>query len=198
MVKREEFVSRYADVNKRSVLNRDVLELEKYVDTELVKTVNIISMINQDQLELSTDVIVDSYITNDAIHNDNTVLDQGNGRSGGTNDVEFAIWGNTITDSDNQTAILTPWYNKRLDSDVDGALEIFLPAYTNKNAARLLVDKYLGPESTDNLTTTDYTDVYGFWRKIPQLDGSYADDPSTVQLVWDVIEHRFKIIFKLH
>lgn len=198
MIRREKFVSRYSDINKRSTLERDIVELEKFVDTELLKSANIINMINQDQLQLSDGEIVATEIINNSMHNDKNVLDNGTGRIGGTDNVEYAIWSNDITNTEKETVTDTPWYNKRLNTNVNGTLEVILPEYTNKNAAKLLVDKYLGPVDMSNLTDEDFNSVYGFWRKVPQLDGTVLDDPSAVQLVWDVAWQRFKIKFKLY
>lgn len=198
MIRREKFVSRYSAVNNRSTLERDIVELEKLVDAELLKSVNIIGMINRDQMQLTDGEVVSAIIVNDSIHNDKNVLDNGTGRKGGTDNVEYAVWSDSITNTLGESVTDTPYYNKRLNTDVNGVLEILLPENTNKNAAKMLTDKYLGPLDASNLTEEDFNSVYGFWRKVPQFDGTYSDDPNAVQLVWDDEWQRFKMKFKLH
>ena len=91
MLRRDEFVNRYSDLNNRTTLDMEIVELEQYVDSQLLVAENILNMINQDQLNKSQDSIVVNFIENESIHNDNTVIGNA-GRKGGIDNVEFAIW----------------------------------------------------------------------------------------------------------
>ena len=64
MIHREQFVSKYADLNKNSILEAEMLDLETFVDTELLKSENIISMINQDQINQNHNEIINNAIEN--------------------------------------------------------------------------------------------------------------------------------------
>jgi len=197
MIKRYNFVSTYASLNNKEYLEKLVIELEQYVDEQLHKANNIIKMINDDDLDLShTTEITHIKYTND-IHNDEHVLDNGAGRSGGPDNTKFAKWSDSITYADYSAANKEPIKNKTLDLTVNGELIVYLPENTNKNAAKMLVDKYLGPQDITDLTKEEESS-YGFWGTIPQLDGSVIYDPNVIKLYWDTNVQRFKIIFKLN
>lgn len=197
MLRRDEFVDRYSSLNNKQTLDLEIVELEQYVDTQLLAAENILNMINQDQLTGTQDEVVTNLIENESIHNINTIVGNA-GRKGGIDDVEFAIWKGKLLTNDTQDATLTPWLNKTLSTVVSGILTVILPEKTNKNAAKILVDKYLGPVDVSNLTTKDKESNFGFWRKIPQLDGNTADDPAAVELLWDNVLQLFKMKFKLN
>jgi len=197
MIKRHKFVSNYANLNNKIYLEKLAIELEQYVDDQLIKAENIIYMINDDDLDFSntTEITDIKYVNN--IHNDENVLDNGSGRSGGSNNLKYAIWNDIITHANGSSANDEPILNKTLDFTVDGELIIYLPEHTNKNAAKLLVDKYLGPQNLNNLTTKEQ-DLYGFWGTIPQLNGTVLYNSNAVKLYWDSELYKFKIIFKLN
>ncbi len=197
MIKRHNFVSTYASLNNKEYLEKLVIELEQYVDEQLLKADNIIKMINDDDLDFSyTTEITHIKYTND-IHNDENVLDNGSGRSGGPDNVTYAKWSDSITYADYSAANKEPVKNRTLDFTVNGELIVYLPDNTNKNAAKMLVDKYLGPQDITNLTKEEQNN-YGFWGTIPQLDGSLIYDPDVIKLYWDTNMQQFKIIFKLN
>jgi hypothetical protein len=93
----------------------------------------------------------------------------------------------------------TPWYDKTLNENVTGEIEVLLPVGTNKNLAKMLVDKYLGPADFTNLTSRELK-TYGFWRKIPDLGttSGIIDNTDAVQLIYVEDSDQYKIVFKLN
>jgi hypothetical protein len=197
MLKRYDFISKYANLNNEQYLKKLVNELEQYVDNQLLKAENIIRMINNDDLNFDNLTEILSIKLVNTIHNDSSVNDNGSGRSGGTDGSEYAIWSDAITYSDGTQANTTPIENKTLDFSTEGELFVYLPEHTNKNAAKMLVDKYIGPSDLSNLTIEEKQN-YGFWGTIPQLDGTTTYSSDVVKLYWDPSVERFKIAFKLN
>jgi len=197
MIKRFEFISNYANLNNNNYLKKLVLELEQYVDEQLLKVENIISMINNDSLNFNNTTEITVVKSTNAIHNNELVLDNGSGRSGGTDNSKYAIWSNLIVNPDHTPANNEPIINKTLDFTVDGELIIYLPKNTNKNAAKMLVNKYIGPSNLINLNNNKKNE-YGFWGTIPLLNGTNTFNPDVIKLYWDSELKQFKMIFKLN
>jgi hypothetical protein len=197
MIKRYDFISKYKNLNNEQYLKKLVNELEQYVDEQLLKAENIIKMINNDNLDFNYSTEITTIKLINTIHNDFVVNDNGSGRSGGTNGIKYAIWSSKITYQNGDPANINPIENKTLDFTVNGELIVYLPDNTNKNAAKMLVDKYIGPSDLNDLTI-DEKQKYGFWGIIPQLDGTTTYSPDVVKLYWDSNIKRFKIVFKLN
>jgi len=197
MLKRYDFVSKYANLNNEKYLKKLINELEQYVDEQLLKAENIIKMINDDNLDFNNLTEITNIKLTNPIHNNSIVNDNGSGRSGGVDGTKYAIWSNKITYPNGDSADINPIENKTLDVTVDGELIVYLPENTNKNAAKMLVDKYIGPSDLNNLTIEEKQN-YGFWGIIPQLDGTTTYNPDVIKLYWDPNINRFKIVFKLN
>ena len=202
MVRRDQFVDRYSALNNRKLLELELADLEKYVDSELLKDENIVVMINQDGVAGTDGEVISTTILNQSVHKDPSIRDNGSGRSGGLDNVEYAIWSEDITTTSSVGATETPWYDKTLNVDTTGVIEVYLPIGTNKNLATMLVDKYLGPADFTNLTNRELS-TYGFWRKIPTLgsaagESTVTDDTDAVQLIYVEATNQYKIVFQLN
>lgn len=205
MVRRDQFVQRYVEQNSLKTIKNQVTELEKFVDEQLVKKENLLSLINKNGLSLTDGVLDDnqtvtSYVSSDAIHRDQNVIDNGNGRSGPGK--AYAIWGDNIKNSNGQSESATPYEDLTLNEAVTGEIRIILPEDTNKNAAYLLTQKYLGPLKSDSTTFTDEEITNnGFWGRKPNLGTSNNTgatlDNNAVKLIYDKDVSRFVMIFKL-
>lgn len=203
MLRRDQFVIRYVANNNADVLAIEVKELEKYVDDQLVQDTNILNFVNQNGLSGTSGTLVSqtvngSYVNN-AIHINPNVLDNGSGRTG-TNR-QYAIWSNSITYSNKQPANTEPWLMLDIDTPIGGELRITLPEGTNKNAAYLLVQKYLGPLDVNSSDITrDESTAYGFWGRKPIIGSNGTSgtiDPNAVRLEYDAEQSRFVIVFTL-
>lgn len=205
MVRRDQFVQRYVEQNNLKTIKNQITELEKFVDSELVKKENLLNLINKNGLTITDGILDDnqnvtSYITSDSIHRDQNVLDDGNGRSGPSK--AYAIWGDNIKNSNGQLENLTPYEDLTLNEAVTGEIRIILPEDTNKNAAYLLTQKYLGPLKLDSATFTDEErNNNGFWGRKPNLgtnnNTGATIDNNAVKLIYDKDVSRFVMIFKL-
>lgn len=204
MVRRDDFVLRYTQLNNPAALNQQVQELETYVDAQLTTNANLLNYINQNGLAGTNGMLlsqeIDGQIINQAVHQDPTTLDNGSGRFGPN--LQYAIWSDKITTTNKIPANTTPWNNLTIDSgSVSGELHIPLPANTNKNAAYMLLQQYLGPlEPNTNLITTDQISNNGFWGRKPILGSNGTSamiDPNAVRLVYDATAEVFVMIFKL-
>jgi hypothetical protein len=159
-------------------------------------------MINRDGVAGTNGEIINDAILNETVHKDPSIRDNGSGRSGGVDNVEYAIWSKNITTTSSDDATKNPWYDKTLNKDVEGEIEVLLPVGTNKNLARMLVDKYLGPIDFTNLTDRELK-TYGFWRKIPTLgslagESSVTDNTDAVELIYVEDTDQYKIVFRLN
>jgi hypothetical protein len=203
MVRRDEFIQRYAEQNSLKNLKNQITELEKFVDGELIKNENLLNIINKNDLTLTNGEIDDnqfliSSISSDSIHRDQFVLDNNNGRSGPNRN--YAIWGSNLTNSTGGNESLTPWEDLTLNIPVTGELRITLPEFTNKNAAYLLCQKYLQPLKLDSNTFTDEDRRSGFWGRKPLIGTNNSTaglDANAVRLMYDKDTKRFILIFKL-
>lgn len=203
MIRRDTFIQRYVDQNNNKKIQSQVIELEKFVDTQLVDANNLLTYINQNGLSgtdgSSFTQLVTSSIVNDAVHRDPSVLDKGAGRSGPNK--EYAIWSSKLTDTNNNSVINTPYFDLVLNTSINGQLRIYLPTNTNKNAAYQLCQKYLQPliDDSSQITQTQI-DTLGFWGRKPIIgtNGTSAVlDPNAVQLLYDQINNRLIMIFSL-
>jgi hypothetical protein len=141
MIRRDHFIKSVAKINSGDYIKNKVVELEKFVDAELAKHENILSLINSNtQGEKNGNIeIVQTVEETYAVHSDPTVLgDDGevNGRK---------IWNDYMFYPNGGFATNEPWESITLTNDTqfDGALKVELPADTNKNVAKLLADKYM-------------------------------------------------------
>lgn len=203
MIRRDTFIQRYVDQNNNKKIQSQVIELEKFVDTQLVDANNLLTYINQNGLSgtdgSSFTQLVTSSIVNDAVHRDPSVLDKGAGRSGPNK--EYAIWSSKLTDTNNNSVINTPYFDLVLNTSINGQLRIYLPTNTNKNAAYQLCQKYLQPliDDSSQITQTQI-DTLGFWGRKPIIgtNGTSAVlDPNAVQLLYDQTNNRLIMIFSL-
>lgn len=205
MLRRDQFVQRYADLNNLKKLQAQVAVLEKYVDQQLVDSNSLLYYINQNGLgidgtsgQLYSQNVTSSFVNN-AVSRDQTVADNGNGRSGSNK--QYAIWGSNITNSSGNDASQSPQFDLTLDTSISGQFRISLPADTNKNAAYMLLQQYIGPLVNDSTQITQaQIDNYGFWGRQPILgsNGSSANvNPNAVQLVYDADLGCFVMIFSL-
>lgn len=205
MLRRDQFIQRYAEQNSLKTLKNQISELEKFVDDALVQKINLLNLINKNGLNLTDGILDDNqnvttYVFSDAIHRDQNVIDDGNGRSGPNK--LYAIWGDNIKSSTGQLENLTPYEDLTLNIPVTGEIRIPLPQDTNKNAAYLLMLKYLGPLKIDSLTfTEEEKSSYGFWGRKPTISTSGTSgatlDNSAVRLIYDKDVESFVMIFKL-
>jgi len=203
MVRRDVFIQRYVEQNNQKMINSEVIELEKFVDTQLLDINNLINYINQNGLSGTAGVLVTQDVTaaivNNSIHRTPSVLDNGAGR---TADKIYAFWSNGLTDASGNNVSGTPYYDLNIDTPITGELRVTLPENTNKNAAYLLLQKYLGPVVSDSsLITQNQIDTMGFWGRQPTLGSSgnlgATLDPDAVRLEYDSSQDRLVMIFTL-
>lgn len=203
MLRRDVFVQRYVDINNVKALQAEMAELEKYVDTALVDANNLLNYVNQNGLAGTSGMLDTQYVTssivNNTIHRDPAILDNGNGRAGSNK--QFAIWGTSITTPTGNDATTMPWFDLTIDSTMSGELRINLPTSTNKNAAYMLLQKYLGPLIADSSQITQaQIDTNGFWgrKPIPGSNGTAGlIDANAVRLMYDSSQELFVMIFSL-
>lgn len=203
MLRRDAFIQTYTATNNPKELEVEVIELEKFVDTALVADAAVLHYVNQNGLSGTSGYIDTQYVTssisNNSIHRDPNILDNGSGRTGPNK--EYAIWSSGLTNSTGQNASSTPYYDLTINTSITGELRVTLPENTNKNAAYLLMQKYLGPLQADsNLITQSQIDTMGFWGRKPILGSNGTSallDPSAVQLQYDSSINRLVMIFKL-
>lgn len=203
MVRRDAFVQRYVEQNNPKIIETEVIELEKFVDQQLVDINVLLDYVNQNGLAGTSGVLQTQYVNdaiiNNTIHRDTNVLDNGSGRTG--NNKQYAIWSDGLTTANGQSASATPWFDLTIDTTVTGEIHITLPVDTNKNAAYLLLQKYLGPLQIDSTTITqNQVNTLGFWgrKPIPGSNGTSALlDANAVRLEYNSDVKRFIMIFTL-
>lgn len=204
MLRRDQFVQRYAEQNNIKKLQTEMSELEKFIDTQLVDANALLQYINQNGLSGTNGLADSQYVTysisNDAVHRDPSVLDNGVGRSG--NNKQYAIWSSRLTDASNNNASQHPQYDLVMNGPVTGQIRVTLPENTNKNAAYMLLQRYLGPLVQDSSSINQtQLDTLGFWGRKPTLGSNNSTgavlDPNAVQLYYDNTVNRFVMIFTL-
>ena len=194
MIRRDEFIQKISELNNNNYLKRELIDLEKYVDEQLLIDENVIKFINRntqggDFNNTSNEELVDSINDTNQIHRHPDVVST-------TKEAEgiYKVWNDSLTNQDGRNLSTKPYIDKTLHNDIDSSIEILLPENTNKNVALLLKKKYL---STD-LKTEDG----GFWSIITRPDTNNIsniseDNNDMVEVVYNKDLNTVRMIFKL-
>lgn len=172
MFRRDEFLDLLNSLNSNEALQRQLKDLEKYVDDELRKNENVTKMINtttatSKPLENGLE-IVEEIKTTTLVHRDITVISDNKVTAGtSANAVSYAIWEDDLIYPDNKSATYTPWLDKTFSEtsvttySFNGKLRIKCPDNTNKFLAKILANKYMMVGKTDNNGNI----ISGFWSQ---------------------------------
>ena len=214
MVRRDEIIEKLGKLNSTDVINEQVEDLEKYVDTELQKEENIKKWINASSIGASSssglERVLQTNITN-SVHRDiTTVGDDKFTTSVGTNGlgipvpVAYITWNedneNDITKAGGGSAITEPWNDRTIaESQFDGTFTIECPVGTNKNTAFILANKYMKIGDFDS----DGNPTVGFWsnavRPNDKDNNVTTDTPlnDAVIVLYDKDEDKIYMKFKI-
>lgn len=172
MFRRDEFLDLLNSFNSNEALQRQLKDLEKFIDDELRKNENVIKLINMTtattkSLENGLE-IVEQIKTTTLVHRDITVVSNNKVTAGtSANAVSYAIWDDGLLYPNNSSATTTPWIDKTFSETsvttytFDGKLRIKCPDNTNKFLAKVLADKYMSVGKTDSQGNI----ISGFWSQ---------------------------------
>lgn len=168
MVRRDEIIEKLGKFNSTDVINEQVEDLEKYIDTELQKEENIKKLINASSIGASStsglERVTQTNITN-SVHRDITTVGDDKVIIGsGVNAVAYVAWNednqDDITKAGGGSAISEPWNDRTIaENQFDGTITIECPKGTNKNTAFTLAEKYMKIGDFDS----DGNPTVGFW-----------------------------------
>ena len=208
MIRRDEFIQKLHEYNSTEYIERELDNLEKFVDTELSKEENIIKMINSISAGsngTSGEEYVNVIIPTNSVHKDINAKGDENIT---LNKISYAIFeeeDTEITLNDGKDATETPWDDiTLLEADnFDGYLDIELPVNTNKMVAQKLVEKYLKADDFETDESDGETEPSsGFWSKAPKPNDSNNDETGTdlndaVSLIYYSDTNLLVMMFKL-
>ena len=170
MVRRDEIIEKLGKLNSTDVINEQVEDLEKYIDTELQKEENIKKLINSSSIGASStsglERVLQTNITN-SVHRDITTVGDDKVIIGtGVNAVSYVEWNedneNDINKAGGGSATTEPWNDRTIaENQFDGTITIECPLGTNKNTAFTLAQKYMKIDDFDS----DGNPIVGFWSK---------------------------------
>jgi hypothetical protein len=168
MVRRDEIIEKLGKFNSTDVINEQVEDLEKYIDTELQKEENIKKLINSSSIGAAStsglERVTQTNITN-SVHRDITTVGDDKVIIGtGVNAVSYVEWNenteNDITKAGGGSASTEPWNDRTIaENQFDGTITIECPVGTNKNTAFALAEKYMKIGDFDS----DGNPTVGFW-----------------------------------
>jgi hypothetical protein len=177
MYRRDEFIKKLSSLNSGDSLREQVKKLEVHVDAELKKADTVLSLINsnpQGTVVGNTETINDITETY-AVHTESNI-------SGNTEIVDGkVVWNDGLTFNNGKgSASASPWTHINISANsFDGNIKILLPEDTNKNAAKMLADRYM-----DTTVQADYP-VGGHWGE------------GNVLVTHDLVSNKLYMIFKL-
>ena len=185
MIRRDEIIQKLHEFNSSEKIERELANLEKFVDEQLVNDDNIIRLINSitaGSSGTSGEEFIDRYIPTNSVHRDITAKNSDSQKNITIDNISYAIFeddDDEIKTSNGDDATEEPWEDITIaEADqFDGYLEIDLPENTNKMVAQLLVEKYLLSGEFDD----DDEPTSGFWSK-----GNKPNDSSNAPQGGDV------------
>lgn len=155
MIRRDQFLDKLNDNNSSEANLKNLQELEKFVDEQLISVSNINKFVNSisattSGLSIDGFEIVDLIKTTTSIHRDLTVdsNDKITIKNENNDVVTYSIWSDTLKFSNGQPASNFPQNDKviaetfNITLKYDGKLRIKLPDGTNKFVAKTLANKY--------------------------------------------------------
>jgi hypothetical protein len=172
MLRRDEFLDLVGSQNSNESLQRQLKDLESFIDVELKKNENVVKLINSTNattkpIENGLE-IVDILKTTTLVHRDITVVSTTKVTAGSNADaVSYALWEDTLKYPNNSNASAIPWIDKTFSETsvttytFDGKLRIKCPENTNKFVAKVLSDKYMSIGKTDSQGNF----LSGFWSQ---------------------------------
>jgi hypothetical protein len=173
MFRRDEFLDLLGQQNSNETLQRQLKDLEKFVDDELRKIENVVKLINATSattvaLENGLEVVDTLKITN-IVHRDITAISETDSKitaGVGADAVSYAVWSDNLTYPNKTSASTTPWNDKTIAETTvstftfNGKLRIKCPDNTNKFLAKTLANKYMAIGKTDASGI-----LSGFWSQ---------------------------------
>ncbi len=189
MIRRDDFLDSVGSQNSNEALQRQLKDLETFIDGELKKTENVIKLINStasssQSLENGLE-IVDILKTTTLVHRDITVVSNTKVTAGTSSDaVSYALWEDDLKYPDNTNASSKPWIDKTFSETYvtnfifDGKLRIKCPDNTNKFLAKILADKYMSIGKTDNQGNF----ISGFWSQSNRAN-TKTNTPNTANKI---------------
>lgn len=164
MIRRDEVIKLLGKYNSSSVIEEDVIGLEKYIDDSLINILNIKKWINNSNIGATTSGSLENVnipnITND-VHKDITVV--GNDKITITKNnigVGYTLWDDELKTANGIDATKEPWNDRTIaEGAFNGVLTIQCPTDTNKNAAFMLAQKYMAIDKKD----TNGNVISGYW-----------------------------------
>lgn len=191
MVRRDEIVEKLSKYNSTSVVQQQIDDLEKYIDSELQKESNIRKWINSSNIGSevlgSLELVKQTNLTN-SVHKDITI----NGDDRVTIEkVSYVEWNEDtekyITTKNGEDASTQPWNDRTIaEGEFNGTLTIECPVGTNKNTAFLLAKRYMKIGEFDS----EGNPISGFWSNAIK-----PNDENNKNQTGDILEDAVIVLY---